>query len=482
VLGPSVVPEPFGRVFAEAAALGVPSVACRTGGLPEAVGDGALLLEPGAGAEAWRRALDSLEEPGRYETLRAAALEHARELADANRQRSLVDLVCAAAAGGPRPGPEPPAAGRKLRVAYVIGALPRGGAELSLYHLASRLDRDRFQPQVVCTRAEDAMAGDFRSSGVPVTLVRLPSRYSPVGLWRLARFLAREGMDVVHTQMRRANTSGRVAAWLAGVPVVLAHIRNLPVDKSWRHFAVDRILSWATARVVAVSPQVAHAEHVRSGVPLDKFSVQTNARDLERFSPGSRDAARDGLGVPRDDLVIGFAGRLHPNKRPRVMLRAFARALEQVPELRLLLAGDGPLRGELGRLAGELGVSDRVTFLGWQEDMVPVYRAMDFLCQISYIEGYGCSLLEALACGVPAVATPVGFMAELLGDGRSGILVPVDEVGPAAEAMVRLARDPALRAEMSAAARRAAEPHGIDEYVRRLERLYLDLWARRRGG
>ncbi len=477
LLGPSLWHEPFGRVFAEAASVGCPSVAFRCGGIPEAAGAGGVLLERAAGPDEWLRAIRGLDDPGRYEALRGAALAHARELAGYRELTRAVGLLEAAARRG-RGEPRAPAdLGRKLRVVHVISALPLGGAELSTFHLTSRLDRRLFEVSVICTREEGELAAQFREAGVPVELVKLPSRYGIPGLSRLTRRLRELGADVVHTQMRRANTSGRIAAWMAGVPVIVAHERNLPHDKNWRHFLVDRLLARISSCVIAVSPQVAEAEAAAGGTPRRKLLALPNALDLSVFKPGDRTAARTALGLPADDFVVGFAGRLHENKNLDVLLAAAAEAAGEISNLRIALAGEGPEQAALERQAAELGISARVTFLGVRKDMPKVYPAMDALGLISKVEGCSRTLLEATACGIPAIATPVGYAPELLGRDEAGILVPLRDAGAAARAMVRLAREPETRARMGRVAQERAAANGIDDYVRRVERLYLDLWA-----
>jgi glycosyltransferase involved in cell wall biosynthesis len=479
VVVPSALPEPFGRVAAEAAGFGVPTVSFRQGGVPEAAGAGGAFLEPGASGNEWSAAIRELDDPERYEALRRGALENARRIASEGGARRVLALLEEAARKGARAAPEPPQPGRRLKVVHVISALPVGGAEKSLFHLVSRLDRARFEPLVVCTRAEDAMAPEFRRAGVRVELVRLRSRYGPASLLRLARFLRREGADIVHTHMRRANTSGRLAAWLARVPVIVAHERSPGPDKTRIHFLVDRWLSRVSDAILAVSPDTAERNARLSGIPRERFTVLPNAVDLAEFAPGDRAAARAALGLPAGDFVVGFAGRLHPVKRLDVLVRAAAAAAGEVANLRLVLAGSGPERERLAALAAELGIAARTSFLGERADMPAVYPAFDLLCLPSESEGCSRVLLEAAAAGLPLVATAVGYAAELIGADEAGVLVPPGDAGALAAALVRLAREPETRTRMGAAARARVAGHGIDEYVRKVERLYARLWAER---
>jgi glycosyltransferase involved in cell wall biosynthesis len=480
LLGPSIWPEPFGRVFAEAASVGCPSVAYRCGGIPEALGRGAIFLERDAGPAQWAEAIQSLR-GNRYESLRLAALQHARALAGRDDSTRLISLLETTASRGAQrlPAPAPPL--RRLKVAHIISALSLGGAELNVFRLVARLDRTRFEPYVVCIRGEGMLAERIRATGVPVKLLKMPSRYSPLGLLKLAQFLAREGIDIVHTHLRRPNTSGRIAAWLADTPVVIAHEENPGPDKTRLHFFADRLLGRMSSAVIAVSRQVAQRNSLATGLPLDAFEIMPNAVDQERFSPRDRALARASLGLDPGDFIAGFVGRLHPIKNVDVLVRAAALAARDIPAFRLLVAGDGPERPSLERLTSELGIADRTTFLGLRTDTEVIYSAMNLFCLVSRSEGYGMVLLEAAACGVPSIATPVGYAEQLLGNGQAGIIVPVGQPAPTAQAIVRLARNLELRDSMSLAARRAAEPHGLDAYVKRMERFYLELWNQRPG-
>ncbi len=482
LLGPSLWQEPFGRVFAEAAAAGCPSLAFNAGGIPEAVGDGGVLLERSAGAEEWVRAIKELDAAERYEALRRAALEHARELAAGGGAERAVGLLEETARRGPAPLPAPAPAGRKLKVIHVISALAVGGVELGLFHLTKRLDRKRFDVKVVCLREEGELAARFREAGVPVELCKLPSRYSPSGLLGLARFFAREGADVVHTHLRRPNTSGRIAAWLADAPVIIAHEHNPGPEKNRRHCLIDRLLARISSAIIAVSRQTAERNSRLAGIPLERFAVIPNAVDLDEFRPGERGAARAELGLDAEEFVVGFVGRLHSVKNLDVLLRAAAEASEAVPRLRLLLVGDGPEREKLEALAAGLGVSERTTFLGERGDLPDIYPAMDALCVVSKSEGCSRVLLEAAACALPLVVTPVGHAPDMLAEGESGLFVPAGDAPALAAALARLAGDAGLREKLGRAAREAVRPLGMVAYVRRLERLYLQLWASRRSG
>jgi glycosyltransferase involved in cell wall biosynthesis len=480
ILGPSEIPEPFGRVFLEAAARGCPTLAFNVGGIPEAVGPGGRLLPAGASIADWAGAITELDDPEQYQPLRLAALQQAARLAAADGRARAVELLERVAKAGTRPLPAPPDPDRKLKVVHLISALSLGGAELSLYHLVRGLDPDKFETRVICLREEGALAERFRAAGIEVELYKLPSRYSPLGLLGLARRLARSGADIVHTHLRRPNTSGRIAAWLADTPVIIAHERNPGPEKSRRHFMVDRWLARISAAVIAVSGHTAGRNSRLSGIPIDRFTVIPNAVDLEEYQPGDRAAARAALGLPApdSDFLLGFAGRLHPVKNLEVLLRAVATAASEAPGLHLALAGDGSEREKLESLAAELGISERVTFLGQRSDLPAVYPAFDALCLVSRSEGCSRTMLEAAACGLPLLLTPVGYAPEMFEHNQSALFVKTGDADDLAAAIRKLAADTQLRAKLSEAATAAAANHGLKEYASKIERLYLELWNR----
>lgn len=368
----------------------------------------------------------------------------------------------------------------KLKVVHVIGKLCFGGAQESLLQLAGRLDSARFESVVVSLGAENEMLGEFRRAGLRTALAPAPHRWGPAGLWRLASLLRREQAQILHSHARRSTTPGMIAALLAGTPVRVAHYRSMSPEDGRGPGLAERWLAAAASRAVAVSEPVAEQLKRQLGLDPWRVTVIPNGVDLERFAPAPRAPARAALGLLASDFVVGFVGRLEPVKRLPVLLRAAAAARSAVPDLRVVLAGDGDERAALAKLAAELGIAERVTFLGMRRDLPAVYPAMDVLCLPSRAEGCSRVLLEAAACGVPLLATPVGAAPEVLGRGEeAGLLFPVDDVGALAAALARLAREPEKRAEMSAAAGVRARRWSLAGHVRLVEQLYTELWEAR---
>lgn len=223
---------------------------------------------------------------------------------------------------------------------------------------------------------------------------------------------------------------GGLAARLAGVPV-LAYVEH----DSWHYDAPrQRTLTAALARlvrpqVVAVSQAV--AEVSRTVMPGAPVRVIANAVDTERFRPAPRAAARAALGLPAEGPLVGAAGRLEPVKGHDVLLRAMV----EVPQARLVLIGEGSARDTLRRLADQLGLAERVHFLGHRGDMPQVLPALDLFCLPSRNEGLPLSVIEAQACDIPVVASDVGSLREAVCP-ASGRLVPPEDP-PALAAAIR---------------------------------------------
>lgn len=358
-------------------------------------------------------------------------------------------------------------------VVHIIGALPVGGVERNMLRVLPRLDRDRFRVSVVCLRERGDLADSMEEAGVPVTLVPMRTRYDPVSLWRLRGHLLREGAKIVHCHMRRANTSGRIAAFLAGVPVRIATERDMGLGKSRKHYLVDRWLAGWTDAIVCVTRGVAEHNRARSGIAPETFRVLYNGLDLERFAVLPSPAkARAAFGLPEDATVIGVVGRLDPIKNVDAVIRAMMDP--RLADAHLLVVGDGRLRGELETLARDLGIAKRIRFAGFRDDLPSVYAALDAAILASSSEGIANVQLETLAAGVPLVSTPVGIAHEAMADAGCYIEIPSPMPTEIADGLAGVL-EPELANRLREAGRKAVQPFAIEEQVCQFESLYESL-------
>lgn len=341
------------------------------------------------------------------------------------------------------------------------------------------------------------------ASGIPIVrtghLGRRVSATSDVRAFAaVLRAIFREQPDVIHTHTAKAGALGRVAALVYNATrprarrALVLHTFHGHVLEGYFSPAVSRLvrtterwLARACDRIVTISPKqrldiverfaIARTERtivVPLGLVLDPFLA---------LPPGAADM-RPEVGATPADVIVGYAGRMVPVKDLQTLLRAFALAFREVPSLRLLLAGDGPDRAALVRLAGELGITERVQFIGWVEDLPRFYATVDLFALSSLNEGTPVAAIEAMAAARPVVSTDVGGVADVVEAGVSGLLVRARDPEAFAGALVQLARDPARRQRMGAAARaHAATRYSHVRLVDELERVYVEALSAKRG-
>lgn len=342
------------------------------------------------------------------------------------------------------------------RVAYVIWSLGLGGAEQVVIRLAAGLDRRRFEPLICCLDERGSFAAQAEEAGVEVVAMGKKGPLDAGAAYRLARLFRSRRIQVVHTHLWGGNVWGRLAALGARVPKIVISEHNLDTWKKRHHFLIDRALAPATTRLVAVSHQVREFYEAR-GVGRGRWQVIYNGVDTRLVPARGRGAAFLDLGLAPDTPVVALIGRLVPAKAPGVFLRAVAQAAVQVPALRALIVGDGPLRSEIEAEALRLGLAERVVFMGIRKDVPELLAGLNAVLFSSVREGLSLTMLEAMAARVPVVATAVGGTPELITHGRTGLLVPPGQPEQLAQALVGLLLDPAASAAIQEAARTCVE-------------------------
>ncbi len=365
-----------------------------------------------------------------------------------------------------------------IRVAYVIWSLGLGGAEQVVIRLASSLDRRRFRPVIFCLNEAGVFAPQATQAGIDVVALEKRGPVDLGAVFRLAGLLRTYHIQVLHTHLWGANLWGRLAARLAGVPTVITTEHNVDTWKRWYHFAIDRVLVGGTTQLVAVSQQVRQFYESR-GVGRGRWQVIYNGVDTSAASVRRRSGAYDTLGIKPGDRVVGLIGRLVPAKAPQVFLDAVAQAAQQVPTLKALIIGDGPLRQDVEAQVRRLGLAERVLLTGTRTDIRELLAGMDAVVFSSEREGLSMAMLEAMAAGVPVVATRVGGTPELIESGVNGLLVSPSSPQELAEGLAALLRDPERSTAISRAARkRIEERFALSAMVQAHEALYAGAGAR----
>jgi glycosyltransferase involved in cell wall biosynthesis len=385
-------------------------------------------------------------------------------------------------------------ASRPIRVARVIARLNIGGPAQHTILLTAGLDRTRFATTLI-TGVVGPAEGDFleaaQGRGVsPIVIPALGRSIRPARdlavLLTLVRLFRRLRPDIVHTHTAKAGTLGRLAARFAGVPVTVHTFHGHVLDGYFppavtRFFVgVERALARRTDRLVTVSPRL-RADLLAMGIGRpEQVAVIPLGLDLERFRRARPETPilRALLGLGTDGPLLGIVGRLVPIKDHATLFQALALLEPRDSPAHLVVVGDGEERVRLEALAGQLGLSHRVHFLGWRSDLETILPELDMVICASKNEGTPVALIEAMAAGVPVLSTDVGGVADLVTHGETGWLVRAGDSPALAQAIQQLLGNAALRARLAAAGRPVAlERHGVEGLIRRVEALYTDLIA-----
>jgi glycosyltransferase involved in cell wall biosynthesis len=339
-----------------------------------------------------------------------------------------------------------------------------GGPEKTILLGAARSDPDRFAVTVCYIRnaRDPGQEIESRARQLEVDYVEIRQRrLLDLAVWRAVRHLVRERrIDLVHAHDYKTNLLALLLARTEGViPLSTAHGWT---GRSWReqrlYYPIDKRLLGRFPLVIAVSGQI-RRDLLRAGARPERVRTVLNGIDHQAFQrPPEREAdARVRLGIQPGEIVIGGIGRLAPEKRFDLLLEAVATLRRQRPELRLLIAGDGPSRAALEALASRLGIGSACRFLGHYGSVAALHHALDVLVQSSIYEGTPNVVLEAMALETPVVATDAGGTAEIIDHGVHGLVVPPNDAAAIVQAVERTLADRAATARRVKAARRRVE-------------------------
>jgi glycosyltransferase involved in cell wall biosynthesis len=356
-------------------------------------------------------------------------------------QQSVRVLNDVASGGMPEPLPRHPV------ILLLITNFDIGGAERVYIATAKTLASRGWHVVAACLQRRSGRVAD-ELAGTPVEVhdLGMTSKLDLLVIARLARLLTNKHVDVVYTFLIHSHLIGRLAARLTNVPVVLSSQQTASWESRGQQL-VNRLTSRWCSAIVAVSNSVAQYLMTDVGIPREKLVTIYNSIDVDRFPQ------RKGLLADSSRIIIGTVARLNPEKDYGTLLEAFRRVRSRYPTASLLVAGDGPERARLERLVDSLGLGDSVQFLGHLEDVRPLLAQLDVYVQSSHVEGLSVAVLEALATGLPVVATRVGGNVEAVVDNVCGLLVEPQNPGAFADALCYVLENPSRARQMGLAAR-----------------------------
>jgi L-malate glycosyltransferase len=360
--------------------------------------------------------------------------------------------------------------------------MPVGGAEDLVAAIVRGLDPQQFRAAVATLGPPGPVGLELRAQGYEVVSLGLDIKRTSTGrvVQAVRRLLQGRRPDILHTHLYHPNLYGRLGALGLGLPAVVAAVHNSYTRVKFHRRVWNFLLSWASDRVVVGSAQVWQDVRRYDGVPASRLVLMPYGIPLaELETPLSRLEARERLGLAGADLVIGVVGRLEEQKGHAYLLATLPALRRAIPNLVVLLVGEGRLEEDLRRQVRELKLESTVRFLGTRRDLTEIYRALDLFVQPSLWEGLPLALLKAMGAGLPVVATRVSGSREAIVDGVNGSLVAPGDPEALARAILELHRHPETRRRLGDAAHgTVAERYSLEAMLHRLEELYLDLWRR----
>jgi glycosyltransferase involved in cell wall biosynthesis len=327
--------------------------------------------------------------------------------------------------------------GERLRILHTESSLGWGGQEIRVLTEASGVSRLGHEV-LLAVPSESRIFAEAARFGVEALALPI-ARKGPRGVGAIRGLLSRRPLDVVNTHSSTDSwLVALAAATLArAAPLVRTRHISAPIP---RNPATRWLYGRATARIVTTGERLREQVIAETGVDPARVVSIPSGIDLGRYRPGDRQAARAATGLPRDALIVGIVATLRSWKGHAHLLEAFA-ALARA-DARLAIVGDGPQRDALEKRAAGLGIASSVTFAGNQADVVPWLQALDLFCLPSYAnEGVPQALMQAMACALPVVTTPVGSIEEIVTDGVEGVLVPPAEPARLRAALAALLED-----------------------------------------
>jgi L-malate glycosyltransferase len=368
---------------------------------------------------------------------------------------------------------------RRVTICQLLHGLRIGGAEVLAAGLARRF-HEAFRFFFVCLDELGSLGQQLREEGFPVWLLRRQPGLDLRCPWRLAKLLRRERVDLLHAHQYTPFFYGMTARMLCRRPPVLftEHGRWYPDSPRRKRIFANRLLLERRDRVVGVGQSVRQALIDNEGFPSHRVQVIYNGVDLAPFvrAGPQRATVRSELGVGGDELLILQVARLDALKDHATAIRTLAHVVGRGVRTQLVLVGEGPEERKIHQLVQQHKLECQVRFLGLRTDIARLLSAADLFLLTSVSEGIPLTLIEAMAVGLPVVATRVGGVQEIVEDGKTGLLAPRGDDAALAASVLRLLNNPTQRRRMGELGRERAQALFSDQQMHdRYIRLYCEM-------
>jgi glycosyltransferase involved in cell wall biosynthesis len=366
-----------------------------------------------------------------------------------------------------------------IKVLHLFVTLPVGGAEDLLASIVTGLDPVKFTPEVACLGEAGPIGEELRRQGHLVSQLSLDFKRDSFGkiLREVRTAIHRSAPHILHTHLYHPNLYGRLASLGLGLKGVIASIHNAYTHLKFHRCAWNYLLSRVTDKILVSSSQVYEDVRRYDRVPPAKILLMPyGIRLTELDSPLSKSEAKAALGI--SGFCLGTIGRLEEKKGQEFLLAAVPELRAHIPDLNVIIVGDGRLRPHLENQARTLGITENVHFLGTRRDLPRLYRAMDIFVLPSLWEGMPLVLLKAMAAGLPVIATHVSGAEDIIEDGSNGRFIPPRQPEALARAVLDLYAQPGLWPVWGTRAQETVrEKYSLEAMLIQLQQLYEELAA-----
>jgi len=390
---------------------------------------------------------------------------------------------------------------KKNKIIHIITRLDKGGSAENTLLTALGINKKKYEVILVkgptyesrmSNKEHATISADLKEArlkgvrivNLPFLLRRINPVYDLLALFSLYVFLIKENPTIVHSHTSKAGLLGRLAAKLAGVPIIV-HTPHGHVFfgyfgplKTKIFILLEKLASRITDKIATLSNREKEDYILFKIAEEDKLSVICSGIGLNKFKESllsEKQNLKKELGIPQNSLIVGTAGRLVPVKGPEFLIKAAKYIISKYPDTYFIFTGDGPLEQDLNRKAREMGISENIIFLGWRDDVAKIISIYDIFVLPSLNEGMGRVLAEAMALGKPIVASNTGGIPDLVIHGKNGFLVPPKNPKELAKYIQVLIEDKDKREKMSLKGKEMSLNFSAEIMIEKIASLYKEL-------
>ena len=367
-----------------------------------------------------------------------------------------------------------------IRVLNIQETIGSGGVERRRLSLSKLLDKQKFELKIICTKTEGPTVDEIRANGVeviPIGLLNSPFQISQHK--KVLQIIKDFKPHIIHGAVFEGVTMAALNGFIKNVPVIIIEETSDPQNRRWKGHLLMKFFAFLSDKVIGVSPST--TTYLLNKLKINKNKVvliNNGVRVPTILNNQMKQELKDTLNISENEIVIGSVGRMliEEHKRFKDLIKAFHNLTKKDIKVKLVLVGDGPEREKYEKLVEELGIKNKVIFVGYQSEVSKYYSIFDVFSLVSAYEAFGLVLAEAMLHKVPVIATKVGGMQYIVDNDKTGFLVEKYDIDAIENKLELLCLDDNLRKEMGENGFKKALIHYTEErYVKDIENLYLGL-------